>query len=226
MSGGTPAVVPQVRRNGDDALRRHPRNSAEQRLPGRPRSERASRAIIVATLEMLADGISLDSLSMEAVAARAGVGKATLYRRWPNKTALISDALVSLYEPPAPVATGSVRDELTAAVDELRRWAHDSIAGRLLAHFASGASGSSELRAQYVQSVIEPKKAVFREIIHRAIVNGEVHCDIDIEATLRLVFGSVLYGLVLSEDTGEEQHSSDNVVDLILPGILSASPPH
>ncbi|MBB5825911.1 TetR/AcrR family transcriptional regulator [Micromonospora carbonacea] len=225
MSAGRPAVARQVPHHGTEAHRRHPRTKPEQRLPGRPRSEQASRAIIAATLEMLAEGVSLDSLSMEAVATRAGVGKATLYRRWSNKAALISDALVSLYEPPVPVLRGSVREELTTAVDDLRRWTRDSIAGRLLTHFTSGPCCSPELRAQYFQSVIEPKKAVFREILRRRIVNGDVHPSIDIEATLWIVFGSVLFGYALSEGAGEEQFSSDNIVDLILPGISSASPP-
>lgn len=174
---------------------------------------------------MLAQGVSLDSLSMEAVAARAGVGKATLYRRWPNKLALVSDALASLYEPPVPVSRGSVRNDLTAAVEDLRRWARDSTAGRLLPHFAGGACRSPELQAQYVRSVIEPKKAVFREIMRRGIANGDVHPDVDIEATLMVVFGSVLFQFVLDAETAEDQFSSDNIVDLILPGISTVSPP-
>ena len=63
------------------------------RPPGRPRSERAARAIIDATIDLLAEEGGVAGVSIEAVAARAGVGKTTIYRRWPNKEALIIDAL-------------------------------------------------------------------------------------------------------------------------------------
>ena len=68
----------------------------ERKAPGRPRSARADEAIIEAVLDLLADGTPAESLSIEAVAAKAGVGKATIYRRWANKEALLVDAVASL----------------------------------------------------------------------------------------------------------------------------------
>jgi AcrR family transcriptional regulator len=197
----------------------------DRRPPGRPRSERASRAIIGATLEMLVEGVSVDSLSMEAVAARAGVGKATLYRRWPNKQAVVSDALASLYEPPAAVSNGSVRQNLVAAVADLRRWAVSSTAGRLLPHFLGGMCRSPELQAQYVQSVIEPRKAVLREILRRGVASRDLDPRLDPEVTLTVVFGSVLFDLVLAAADADGQCSPERFVDLILPGITSGEPP-
>src|SRR5437764_14075432 len=84
------------------------------RPPGRPRSERADKAIVDATLDLLAEEGGVTGVSIEAVAARAGVGKTTIYRRWPNKEALIIDALAALKEP-FPVPRGdSARDDLVA----------------------------------------------------------------------------------------------------------------
>src|SRR3954463_814071 len=84
------------------------------RPPGRPRSERAAKAIIEATLDLLAEEGGVAGVSIEAVAARAGVGKTTIYRRWPHKEALIIDAFATLKEPfPAPRGD-SVRDDLVA----------------------------------------------------------------------------------------------------------------
>ena len=68
----------------------------DRKGPGRPRSVRADEAIIAAVIDLLADGTTAEALSIEAVAARAGVGKATIYRRWPNKDALLLDAVASL----------------------------------------------------------------------------------------------------------------------------------
>jgi AcrR family transcriptional regulator len=198
-----------------------PRQYAEphRRPPGRPRSERASQAIIGATLEMLVEGVSVDSLSMEAVAARAGVGKATLYRRWPNKQAVVFDALASLYAPPVPVTRGSVRQDLVAAGDDLRRWARGSTAGRLLPHFLGGVCRSPELREQYVRSVIEPRKAVIREILRRGVASRHLDPNLDPEVALTVVFGSVLFRVMLTGETAEEDFSPEHIVGLILPGI-------
>src|SRR2546423_11027134 len=91
-----------------------PAADQERKAPGRPRSARADEAIIDAVLEMLTDGYTVDTLSIEAVATRAGVGKATIYRRWSNKEALIVDPVGSLKGPnPAPPGQ-SVRDDLLA----------------------------------------------------------------------------------------------------------------
>ena len=78
------------------------------RSPGRPRSVRADEAIVAATLDLLAEGMSVDVLSIEAIAARAGVGKATIYRRWPNKEALLIDAVAAMKGPlPEPTRPSS-----------------------------------------------------------------------------------------------------------------------
>src|SRR3954465_15070277 len=89
------------------------------RPPGRPRSERAAKAIIDATLDLLAEEGGVAGVSIEAVAARAGVGKTTIYRRWPNKEALIIDALADLKEPfPKPLGD-SAREDLMAIAHAL-----------------------------------------------------------------------------------------------------------
>src|SRR5437764_1460247 len=86
----------------------------ERKAPGRPRSARADEAIIEAVLDLLADGTPAESLSIEAVAAKAGVGKATIYRRWANKEALLVDAVASLKGELPRLAGESVRDDLIA----------------------------------------------------------------------------------------------------------------
>ena len=91
------------------------RDDEARRAPGRPRSARADEAIIEAVLDLLADGTTVEALSIEAVAARAGVGKATIYRRWPNKESLLVDA-IACAQGPLPELTGeSVRDDLLDA---------------------------------------------------------------------------------------------------------------
>src|SRR5215510_2614841 len=98
---GAPTTVP-------DAALAEP----ERKSPGRPRSARADEAIIEAVLDLLAEGTPAEALSIEAVAARAGVGKATIYRRWSNKEALLVDAVASVKGEPPRIAGESVRDDL------------------------------------------------------------------------------------------------------------------
>src|SRR5919108_1899012 len=90
------------------------------RAPGRPRSERAEKAILEATLDLLAEESGVAGVSMEAVAARAGVGKTTIYRRWPNKEALIVQALASMKAPLPEPAGVSVREDLLAIARALK----------------------------------------------------------------------------------------------------------
>src|SRR5580704_13775479 len=85
------------------------------RRPGRPRSEAAEQAIIEATLDVFAEK-GFEGVCVELVAARAGVGKATIYRRWPNKEELLLAALGSLKSPYPEPEGGSVRDDLLAIV--------------------------------------------------------------------------------------------------------------
>src|SRR6059058_3780324 len=88
----------------------------ERKAPGRPRSARADEAIIDAVLDLLADGTPAETLSIEAVAARAGVGKATIYRRWSNKESLIVDAVATVKGELPKLAGESLRDDLVAVL--------------------------------------------------------------------------------------------------------------
>src|SRR2546430_10504249 len=84
----------------------------ERKSPGRPRSARADEAIIEAVLDLLADGTLAEEISIEAVAARAGGGKATIYRRWSNKEALLVDAVATIKGEPPQIAGQAGPDDL------------------------------------------------------------------------------------------------------------------
>ncbi len=161
------------------------------RPPGRPRSERADRAIIAATLDLLAEEGGVAGVSIEAVAARAAVGKTTIYRRWPNKEALIVDALADLKAPfPAP-AGESVRDDLvtiarsfiTDKSDKKRLDCYWSIIG--------GGEKHPELVSRFARDVIEPRREVLRAVLRRGVANGELRADLDVELTLWIILGAV-----------------------------------
>jgi AcrR family transcriptional regulator len=159
---------------------------------GRPRSERADKAIIDATLALLVEEGGVVGVTIEAVAARAGVGKTTIYRRWPNKEALIIDALASLKEPEAVLGGVSVRDDLIALARALGVEKGDrQRVGIYWSVFGNG-DKHPELHRQFIRDVIEPRRERMRAVLRRGIETGELRPDIDLDLVMWLIMGAVV----------------------------------
>jgi AcrR family transcriptional regulator len=164
--------------------------SAETRRPGRPRSEQAEQAIIEATLDLFAEQ-GFDGVCVEAVAARAGVGKATIYRRWPNKEELLLAALGSMKSPfPEPV--GNVRDDLVAQLTVMCADRADPRKARRYALLLGEGQKYPRLMARYRETVVKPRHDAIREVIRRGIAVGEVRADADAEIALLALTGAVI----------------------------------
>lgn len=185
------------------------------RAPGRPRSERAEKAIIEATLDLLAAESGVAGVSIEAVAARAGVGKTTIYRRWPSKEALIVDALGSA-KPPLPQPSGrSVREDLTEialamAAERGRRHT------RCFWNVVGGAEKHPDLYARYKQDVIEPRRAIVLDVLRRGVRNGELRADLDVEVAMTMLVGSL--ATKRPQETFPDGYA-EAVVDTLMTGI-------
>ncbi|MEV6597812.1 TetR/AcrR family transcriptional regulator C-terminal ligand-binding domain-containing protein [Actinoplanes sp. NPDC051346] len=161
-----------------------------RKAPGRPRDARAAEAILDAVTALLAEGQSADAISIEAVATRAAVGKATIYRRWPNKEALLIDA-VGRMKGPLPVLAGtSVRDDLIMLVASGRNPRMEQY-GRVTACLIPEMVKSPEMHAVF-QAVIEPRRNVMREVLRRGITSGELRSDLDVELTLLMLVGPTI----------------------------------
>jgi AcrR family transcriptional regulator len=162
------------------------------RPPGRPRSERAEKAIIEATLALLVEEGGVGGVTIEAVAARAGVGKTTIYRRWPNKEALIIDALASLKEPEPVLGGVSVRDDLVALARTLGVEKGDrQRVGVYWSVFGNG-DRHPELHQRFIRDVVEPRRERMRAVLRRGIETGELRQDIDIDLVMWLIMGAVV----------------------------------
>jgi AcrR family transcriptional regulator len=185
---------------------------------GRPRSQEADRAILTATVDLLASR-GLAAMSIEEVAARAGVGKATIYRRWSSKGLLALDAFVTSFQEQQPLPdTGTLRGDLTAALTAWVRAVTQTSMGRLLTGLVAEAQHDEELRAGWRDRVLEPLRTQHRIMLDRAIARGEIPATVDQEVVLDLFFGAaqhrLLFGhLPLTDDFIRE------VVDVILDGI-------
>src|SRR6266496_6628665 len=143
------------------------------RRPGRPRSEQAEQAIIEATLDLFAEQ-GFDGVCVEAVAARAGVGKATIYRRWPNKEELLLAALGSMKSPyPEPKGV-SVRDDLVAMLSVMCADMADPRKARRYALLLGEGEKYPRLMARYKETVVGPRHEAIREVIRHGIAAGEL----------------------------------------------------
>ncbi|MBQ1022160.1 TetR family transcriptional regulator [Micromonospora ureilytica] len=188
------------------------------RSPGRPRSIRADEAIIEATLDLLAEGSTIEALSIEAIATRAGVGKATIYRRWAGKDALLLDALRRLKGVMAQPAGHSVRDDLVLLVGAIGKNV-DPRAAKIMPCLAPAVNRSAD-QFQLYQNIISPRRQLMREVLRRGIDEGVLRADIDVEVTMALLTGPMLIQRVLQWNPDlDEQTLPERVVDAVLDGI-------
>ncbi|WP_268761157.1 TetR/AcrR family transcriptional regulator, partial [Frankia sp. AvcI1] len=205
------ARPPRPRRPSD----RVPSGVKPARSPGRPRDPRCDEAILDAALHELAT-VGFAGLSMEAVAAGAGVGKATVYRRWPTKDALIVDALDTLADSVEAVETGSLRDDLVAWLNALRRHNIQSLSGRIMPRLAAERSTHPELFATYSQKVIEPSRQRAADLLRRGVDAGELAADVDVDLVVDMLIGPVAYRQYMSGNREVSGTRIGTIVDTVL----------
>jgi AcrR family transcriptional regulator len=191
------------------------------RPPGRPRSERADKAIIDATLALLVEEGGVAEVTIEAVAARAGVGKTTIYRRWPNKEALIIDALASLKEPDPELAGVSVRDALISLARALGVEKGDR--QRLDVYWSVFGHGDKhpELHRRFMRDVVEPRREVMRGVLRRGVETGELRQDLDIDLVMWIIIGAIVHRAKAYGAGPVPDDFAERVVDTALRGIAA-----
>ena len=196
---------------------------APARGRGRPRSAEADQAILDAALRMLGThGVA--GMTIEGVAADAGVGKTTIYRRWPTKTDLIRAAISDIVPRGDPPDTGSMAGDMAALAETQRqRLAGSKLAGivpRLLAESMS----DPELHQDYVDRVITPFRDLLRLFIERGIERGELRPDLEVEALVDLLHSIPVYKILMSRgDPAALEQVPWAYMPLLAPGILNSS---
>lgn len=199
-----------------------PADQPAARSPGRPRSAKVDEAILAAVLDLLTEGHTVESLSIEAIAARAGVGKATIYRRWSGKDALLVDAVSSLKGPLPTPAGESVRDDLLVLLRHGPRKSQERFA-HVMSCLVPGVQHSPE-RYRLYQGLVEPRREAMREVLRRGVHTGELRADLDIEVAVAVLTAPVLIQRMLRWHPGlDDATLPERVVDLVLAGL--AGPP-
>ncbi len=188
------------------------------RPPGRPRSPEADRAILRAAVDLLADE-GYGGVTMEGVAAKAGVGKATVYRRWPSKSALVVDAVTACKESGCPPAdTGSARADLLRFVTAFRDHLRTSDAARVMPALLAELSRSPELAAAFREGFVQPRRARVLEAVRRGVERGEIRAEVDPELVADAVVALLLHrflvtGMEIDDDLPER------LIDMLWSGI-------
>jgi AcrR family transcriptional regulator len=170
-----------------------------QRKPDR-RAERSKQAILDATRELLAEEGDVGSLTIEAVAARSGVAKTTIYRRWRDKWELALDAVMIDMLPrfANPIDAGDTRKELITFVDSVTKlWASPPY-GPAMQGLISEIATQPELARVYREQVVEPRREQLRPVIERGIARGDLRPGTDLRLVHELLVGPILYRLLLS----------------------------
>jgi AcrR family transcriptional regulator len=166
---------------------------------GRPRSIEADQAILTATID-LASEVGITGMSMDDVAQRAGVSKATIYRRWCSKEALVLDALRSATLPFDDVDTGTLDGDLDLYVGELIKRFGTGPMNDVLPHLIEVSCHDETIRSS-LDDYIRVRRVPLRTILTRAVERGEIARDTDVDVTIDMLIGAFVYRRLLSHDT-------------------------
>ncbi|MEN3273475.1 MAG: hypothetical protein V7636_2236 [Actinomycetota bacterium] len=189
---------------------------------GRPRSEKAKQAILTGAIDLLLEQ-GLHEMSMDEVAERAGVSKATIYRWWASKELLALDALAVAWAVPAPSAlrdTGSLRGDLLARLRPWLRRLNEQPYGRVIAGLIAEAQTDPGFAQLYLEQFLLPRRDATRPLLLRALERGEIAAGTDLELTLDLLYGPVYHRLL-------HGHAplTDRFVQQVIDAVLAAVAP-
>ena len=190
---------------------------AEASPRGRPRDERADHAILAATLELMGER-GAGEVRMDDVADRAGVGKATIYRRYRSKDELITAAVAALVSEIAVPDSGSTRADLLALMRSAVDLYSGSVEAGVMPSLVEAMSRDPELASSVREGFLERRRSALREVLERGVERGDLRADTDMELALDVLGGPLFYRLLITGGPIDEK-LAENVVELILTGF-------
>lgn len=187
------------------------------RKPGRPRDESVDAAVVAATLDLVEEE-GLGAVSMDAIAERAGVSKASIYRRWDGKGELLVDCVAGLMSALQPPETADVREVLIGILTQMRRFFTRARAGQLFPWLVGEVAAGSDLGRRYAETVIIPRRAMVAGIIRDAVDRGALRQDLDIDIAVDMLTGPAVMQKMLGAygDPGGDWEA--RLVDHLLAG--------
>jgi AcrR family transcriptional regulator len=195
---------------------------AEARRRGRQRSEESEEAILWAITELLKSKMLRD-ISIEEIARKAGVGKATLYKWWPNKAYIAFDAFSRKLREMVPIRdTGSAERDFKQQLRSLFAF-FDTPAGLVLRHFLAEGQVDAEFASLFRDRFIKPRREMIGVIFDRAVERGQIRSGLDREVVLDLIYGPGFYRMMIRHET-LERRKVDEMVSVLFRGLRGESP--
>jgi AcrR family transcriptional regulator len=194
--------------------------STTTRGRGRPRSATSQKAILAKAMEILLEQ-GLTSMSMDDVAKRAGVSKATIYRWWASKELLALDALATEWALPTPgsdLDTGSLRGDLLARIHPWVRQLNQKPYVRIIAGLVAKTQTDPEFAKLYRERFVAPRRDETRVLLLAAIDRGEIAADTNLEVTLDLLYGPI-YHRLLHGHAPLNDRFAEQVIDAVIAAL-------
>ena len=170
-------------------------SKTNKKTPGRPRSAKSHQAILKATLELLGE-VGFESMSIEAISTRAGVGKTTIYRRYNGKEELVADAIESIRQDIEIPDTGNLWQDLDRIIENAAQTTLSPLGRQTVAMIISSAASNSQFARVYWTKYLQPRRAAFAVVIERAKTRNEIHNNLDPDLIFDLMSGIMLYALI------------------------------
>ena len=183
---------------------------------GRPRSTEVDEAVLAATVE-LAGEVGVSRLSMDDVAVRAKVSKATIYRRWASKEALVLDALRNAMVPIEEVDTGSLRGDLEHYLGELVNRFHSGKMRDVLPHLIGVACHDANLRCS-LDDYMQTRRVPLRLILERGLARGDLAAGTDLDVLIDVILGPFAYRKLLAHTVIDDDFAS-KLLAMVLPNV-------
>lgn len=190
---------------------------------GRRRSRRSHDAIVQATQELLVEH-GYQALTIEGVAARAGVGKQTIYRWWPSRAALVLEAYLAGSDAiPPPAETADTHADVRAMLDWLVAVLAQPIGGKVVAGLVADLKHDPDLAERFHRDVVPARRRAMRDALERGKERDEIRADADLDLAVDALHGAVFYRLLLSGEPLEPQFT-EQLANQVIRGIEPARP--
>jgi AcrR family transcriptional regulator len=155
---------------------------------------------------------------MDAVAACAGVGKATIYRRWSSKEDLVVDVMASLVAAVEVPETDDIRTDLITLLVRLRVFMSDVKAGSIFPWLVGEVAAGTEVGRHYANAVIIPRRAMIAQVIGHAIEIGSLRRDLDVQLAVDMITGPAILRKMMAPVQGVDERWEERLVDALLEG--------
>ncbi|MDB5356680.1 MAG: transcriptional regulator [Phycisphaerales bacterium] len=199
-------------------MKENEKREDQKKTPGRPRDARATQSILKAALELGME-LGFDGLTVEGVAARAGVGKSTIYRRWPDAWSIVADAVFADAARIAPVQERATARESFRASMRLVARSFRGHYGEILRPLIGRAQVDKTLRQALAEHWLSARREISRKIVRRGIASGELRAGLEPDIVLDALYGPLYHRLLLPYD-GDAVHLSDAYIDALIDAVF------